>query len=984
GGTHGGYYTVKEHLFPLTSMNDQLYLPMPGVGSLIAYLRSAIGNSGDLAYPAYREMKKKILAAAKKNGNFIFVSGHEHNLQYIEEERQQFIVSGSGSKLAPSKIIKGSEFAASRSGFAQLDFHTDGSTWLTFWSVDEEDADGKIIYKKQIRGQLPMAADNLPKEFPEYEQKKDSIATKILTTKVTKKGWFHHAILGKHYREVYLPDYKFPVLDLATFKGGMTPIKRGGGNQTNSLRLADPDGQQYVMRSMTKDASRFIPYPFNKITGTQAVVEDNFLSTHPFAAIVLPPLAKAANIYHTNPTMYYIPKQPGLGQNNDLFGGEVYLVEERAAKDWSHLASFGNSKKMISTPDVVEKLLKNGKHQVDQQWTLRSRLFDELIGDWDRHDDQWRWASFKDEEKDRTLYRPVPRDRDQPFCKYDGFLVGFARLTLPFIKQLRPYSPNIGNIKWSNYNARQFDRAFLNEVPWTVWEKEIQFLQNALTDEVIEKAFRETWPDPAYELSAPEIMQFMKSRRDNLVDIGRKHYRLLAKEVDVFGTRKKDRFEVVRINDQETRVRVFRLRDKGTKLQLIYERIFYTNETKEVRLYGLNGDDEFYIDGQTEEGILVRVIGGLGGDRFEDRSQVAGLSRKTKIYDSREGNELKGNSETKDLRSDRREQNIYNRKDFHYEYDFMMPLPFFGFNPDDGLFLGAGITFVDYKFKKDPYNATHSLIANFAFATNAFNIDYSGDFLDVFGKWDILMNAGYRSPQFVNNFFGLGNESVNLIDDTGIDFYRVRQRLFEVNPNLKRRFANGNGQLIFGPVFQRTRIERTEGRFVATDASNLPATIFDNQYFAGGRLAFNFENLDDLQIPRRGILFYSGIDWMADLNESEKKFTRLHAELTMYLSVGQKQNVIFASKIGTEHLIGEFEFFQAAIIDGLTNLRGFRANRFYGETSFYHQNDLRLKLLSSRNNGIVPFSFGVTAGFDHGRVWLDGEDSNTWHYGYGG
>ena len=96
----------------------------------------------------------------------------------------------------------------------------------------------------------------------------------------------HKFFLGSHYRNVYIPEYKFPALDLSTFKGGVEVLKRGGGNQTNSLRLGDPTGKQWVMRAMTKDASRFIPYPFNKITGTQAVVEDNFLSTHPFAAIV--------------------------------------------------------------------------------------------------------------------------------------------------------------------------------------------------------------------------------------------------------------------------------------------------------------------------------------------------------------------------------------------------------------------------------------------------------------------------------------------------------------------------------------------------------------------------------------------------------------------------------------------------------------------------------------------------------------------------
>jgi hypothetical protein len=29
-------------------------------------------------------------------------------------------------------------------------------------------------------------------------------------------------------------------------------------------------------------------------------------------------------------------------------------------------------------------------------------------------------------------------------------------------------------------------------------------------------------------------------------------------------------------------------------------------------------------------------------------------------------------------------------------------------------------------------------------------------------------------------------------------------------------------------------------------------------------------------------------------------------------------------------------------------------------------------------------SYGVLGGFDYGRVWLDGENSNKWHKSYGG
>lgn len=981
GGPHGGHYIAKHHIFPLTMAHDKLYVPLPVVGSIPLVLRSTIGITQDIAHPKYRRMKADLMRAAKKNGNFIFVSGHEHSLQYIQNDRQHFVVSGSGSKQSGTKLIEGSEFAYGASGFGRLDIYKDGTTWLSFFASDKDHPKGHEVFRKKIKDKLPIAGYDLPAEFPDYENMPDSVETQVVKTKVTKKGLLHNFLLGSHYRDVYIPEYKFPTLDLSTFKGGVKVIKRGGGNQTNSLRLADPTGKEWVMRAMTKDASRFIPYPFNKITGTQAIVEDNFLSTHPFAAVVVPDLAEAVNVYHTNPTVYYIPKQPTLGLDNEAFGGELYLVEERPDDDWSDEPSFGNSKEIISTPKLVEKIVKNGKHQMDEPWLLRTRLFDMVIGDWDRHDDQWRWASFKDKEKDITLYRPIPRDRDQPFSKYNGMAPFIARLTLPFLKQLKPYKGKIKNVKWDNYGARQIDQSFLTELGWPEWEKQIKMIQEGLTDEVIEKTFRKEWPEPAYSMSAPEVIKFLKQRRDDLMEIGRELYEFRAKEVDVVGSDKDDLFEVVRKNDNETVVKVYRMRKDEN--QLTYQRTFYTDETNEIRLFGLDDKDVFKITGEVNHGIKVRVIGGLGEDQFINKS----TGGSTVIYDAKEeASILDITPQTVNKISNRRALNIYNRKDFHYEYDFLMPFPLLGFNPDDGLFIGTNLTITDYKFKKSPFGVSHNIKAAYAFATNAFNLEYEGDYLEVFGKWDFLLRSNISTPQYVDNFFGLGNESINLLKDDlqEIDYYRVRRFNLAFNPNFKKRFAFDAGTIRFGPILEASKVERTDGRLIASDAIGLNPAVFNTQWFGGAEFELAFNNADDQQMPTTGIRFFAGADWKANLKTIDRNFLKYYADLTYYLSINNKQSLILATRLGFEHLRGDFEFFQGAILDGNTNFRGFRRDRFYGNSSFYHQTDLRLRIASVSNGALFPFSFGITAGFDHGRVWLRSEDSDVWHYSYGG
>ena len=981
-GTHGGFYTTRQHLFPLTDINEDLMIPIPIIGSLGSLYRGMVGSKQDIAHHEYKEMRNAVINAAKKNGKFIFASGHEHNLQFFKLDGQAYIVSGAGSKTGPTRLGNGAEFAYGRKGLAQMDFYEDGSAWVKFYVV-KANGNGRLVYRQKIKGALPVLEEPKPKTFDVYYQGLDSIESFVLNKEVDKKGPIHKLLLGEHYRDLYTYKYKFPVLDLSTYSGGLKPVKRGGGNQTNSLRLKDAQGRQYVLRAMTKDATRFIPYPFNKIAAAEFIVEDNFLSTHPFAAIVVSQLAEAVDVYHTNPKLYFVPSQPALGSYNDQFGSEIYLLEERPAGNWSTLASFGNSKKIIGTPDLAEKIIEDHKHYIDQEWVIKSRLFDIVIGDWDRHDDQWRWASFKDN-AGKTFYRPIPRDRDQPFSKYDGLFTAMARLTLPFLKQLQPYKADVGNSKWANYNARQFDKTFLNTLSWEDWKAAAEKIQIQLTDEVIESAFQ-VWPGKAYDESAKEVISILKKRRDNLLTMARKHYLLIAETVDVYGSDKRDLFEVDRRSDEETVVRVYDTNKEGEREELLYERVFKAKETDGIHIYGLGGEDFFKLSGEVRKGPKVRIVGGLDVDVFEDKSKVKGWSKKTWVYDTPEVNVLYPGPDTKNKFSERREWNLYNRKDFHYEYDFLVPFPVIGYNPDDGFFLGTNLTFTNYQYKKVPYGQQHVLSFKYAFDTKAYNFGYSGEFLEALGANDLLLNAVFQAPSYTINYFGLGNESERQDSDDGnsINFYRVRQSLYSLHPAFKKSFLGRTGSITLGPLVERVRIDRTADRFITSPDNGLPPDIFESKYYGGVQLGFNLESIDKLQMTTRGLLFTSSIGYKTNLEQLSRDFAFWKVEMKIYQSLTQSDRLVLATRIGTHKNAGTFDFFQSAMLGGRSNLRALPANRYYGRSNYYHNTDLRLKLVYIENN-IMPFSLGLIGGFDYGRVWLKGEDSNTWHTAYGG
>jgi len=420
-GAHGGQFSFKQQFYPTSNK-----IPMPILGTIANVLRTTTGISPqDMLNPFYQELKKRLVTISQRAERVVFVSGHEHNLQYIFKDNIPQIISGSGSKISPARILKGSKFAYGKLGYAKLIVYTNGASWVYYYS--EINGEKKLLFKTEIY--TNNKTDSIYKFQNNFPKK---ITTSIYTAKETSKGKLFTAFWGKHYRKYYSTKILAPTVQLDTLFGGLTPVRKGGGFQSKSLRLKDKNGKEYVMRALRKSATQFLQAALFKTqyiggvfdnTYTESLLLDIYTTAHPYTPLAIGTLASASSIYHTNPTLYYVPKQNALKHFNKDFGNELYLIEERATSGHGNLKSFGFSNKLISTTDLLRNLQKSDAYYVDEDAYIRARLFDMLIGDWDRHQDQWRWAEFKVGTK--KMYKPVPRDRDQAFSKYDGFFMGF-------------------------------------------------------------------------------------------------------------------------------------------------------------------------------------------------------------------------------------------------------------------------------------------------------------------------------------------------------------------------------------------------------------------------------------------------------------------------------------------------------------------------------------------------------------------------------
>lgn len=153
-GPHGGFFTLKDHIFPLTNFVKWAYIPLPGIGSIYPLFRKYVfNNSQDLNSGKYQALIDSLnsIFANVPHKPLIYAAGHEHNLQILKGRNVHYIViSGSGAKLSPVGDGDDTLFAHEEHGFIQLDFLRDGRIYLSVVEKDPDGQQGKIIYSRQI------------------------------------------------------------------------------------------------------------------------------------------------------------------------------------------------------------------------------------------------------------------------------------------------------------------------------------------------------------------------------------------------------------------------------------------------------------------------------------------------------------------------------------------------------------------------------------------------------------------------------------------------------------------------------------------------------------------------------------------------------------------------------------------------------------------------------------------------------------------
>src|SRR5690606_11689232 len=422
-------------------------------------------------------------------------------------------------------------------------------------------------------------------------------------------------------------------------------------------------------------------------------------------------------------------------------------------------------------------------------------------------------------------------------------------------------------------------------------------------------------------------------------------------------------------------VSVFRKKGK-TVTDRFHHRTYFPESTKEIWVYGLDDDDTFEVVGKSNK-IKIRLIGGLDKDEFKVES-----GKNVILYDYKSmDNDV---SEAKKAKIKLSDDYITNRYDYEkLKNNTEQIIPTIGANPDDGLKIGLSNTYTVYGFERNPFTSQHKLKGAFYFATNGYELNYRGEFAHVTGDINLALDVNFQSPNFTQNFFGFGNETINPDDELGMDYTRAKIRNFSIPPELIW-YSKRGSVLRFSVLYESIVIHQTQNRFVH-DNRSLPEYLFEEVQFLGAKTEFEFVNFDDKAFPTLGMLFNVNLGFKSNLDQKNRTYGFLNSTWSVTHKLIPSGKLVLASTLKGQFVFGnDFEFYQAASIGGEDGLRGYRNQRFTGKSAYYQNTDLRYSF-SKLKTPLLPIKLGLYGSFDYGRVWLPNHDfSKKWHNTYGG
>ena len=947
-GLYGGGKSLKAHFFPKIHDHPSSKAFLPVYGSFYHLFRQNKGTPQDHNHPLYRDYRQALIKGLEEHENVIIASGHDYNSQLNLVRGNVLINAGAGG--ATSRVTKTNllRFASRSTGVVEVTVEQ-GRTNIAFIGFS---GDTTVLYQTNL-----MRSQSAPKN-------EGALAKGAMRPDTLMIGGDYHAGLirriwfGPLYRSSWSTPTRVPFLDLDTTFGGIEAYSLGGGRQTTSLKFHNHKGQTFVFRSVDKNPAKALPVSWRN-TVVERLTKDMTSTQHPYGALIVSDLLDHTTILHARPRLYVLPPSQRLNEWNGRFSYLFGMLEEKPWNPNDGVEGFAGADKIVKTHKMFRKLYSSSKHRIDTTEFLQARMFDLMIGDWGRHEDNWKWAAYVEE--DQVRYRPIPRDRDHAFSRWNGILPWLAdrRWARPNSENFGKKHSHIQSLTWQN---RHYDRYLLSGVSRADFASATGYIQGQLTDQRIEAAIK-TLPVEIQETSGEELKQKLIHRKNTLQEAGERYYRLLAKTVDVVGTNKRENFKLVQQKGQ------LHVEVRSAKTQeLIYARPFFKSETGEVNLFGLGAGDAFSISGDQSSGIKVRIVPGEGKDSIH--LDEAASSRKITVYDDRL---TPGSQKLRLVVSDDPYYIEYNRTKFRYHT--YLPIPIISQNVNDGYRIGGGAVYTRHGYDYKKYKVKYRFKIS-ASTENSLLVDAGYEHYLPRSRWKLGTSVNYGNYFAYYNFHGLGNASVRLPELENTGAYRTRFRGLQAEQFATVDLFEGSS---FTLAINQDFLE-DESTFIVPDSSEETGRVSArNAFGVTQRLELDFR--DDASYTTKGVyvrashMIYSGTDF-------EDPFGKLSASLAHYTTFRALLSMTLRLEAGLERTYGSnIPYYHLPSLGLSTKLRGYVANRFTGAGTDHFAADLAIHLGKNRSL-LLPVYWDINLFADAARIAQDPTD-NTLHTGYG-
>ena len=324
-------------------------------------------------------------------------------------------------------------------------------------------------------------------------------------------------------------------------------------------------------------------------------------------------------------------------------------------------------------------------------------------------------------------------------------------------------------------------------------------------------------------------------------------------------------------------------------------------------------------------------------------------------------------------------------------------------NPDLGVFVRVHNNRQYFGYRKNPFASRHSF--NVGLATNGLEpfASYTGNFRRILHDLDARVHFKYSGIQLIR-FNGFGNDTQILESSS---YYKVKQSHVVFAPSLDFRKKEHDEAapsssteplrseltLRFGPIikYSNTSPDANAEKFITSLNPPVYGTGFFGQMGASGEMMYDTRN--NPAYPTRGFLVKAAGSVYPGVWDVASAFGSIDGRVHTYMTAPIPTHPTLALRVGGKKVWGTFPFHESAFLGGSgfaaiglsdSHLRGFRKNRFAGDTSLYGNAELRFVLLPIKF--LVPGEFGLFIATGVGRVFYaeDSKAADKWHSSVGG